>query len=212
MRIKGPDPDPAFHRDYRGDLELLLRQPTSREARPCPGCDLVCPKCGSQSCNCNCSPDCEAAPGMLSSDPDEHPIEADIVPLVYALYSLRMTPPCWSCEGHYNRQGELDKLPRVWFYARSLAIPNLLAELLAEPRIAGKLSLPWHVCLVSWSEGIDVTFSVEPKVNPTDDPQLNLLRRDVRTIAESLEADMKIMSRHRISQLDKALGAARRAG
>ena len=92
---------------------------------------------------------------------------------------------------------------------RALAIPNLLAKLLSEPRIAGKLSLPWHVCVVSWSEGIDVTVSVEPKVNPADDPQLNLLRRDVRTIAEGLDADMKILSRHRISQLDKALGAVR---
>lgn len=211
MRIEGPGPDPAFHRDYRGDLERLLNQPSSREARPCPGCDLVCPKCGSQSCTCTCSPSCEAAPRMLSSDPDEHPIETDIVPLVYALYSLRLTPPCWSCEGHYNRQGELDKLPRVWFNARTLAIPNLLAELLSEPRIAAKLSLPWHVCVVSWSQGIDVTFSVEPKVNPTDDPQLSLLRRDVRTIAEGLETDMKIMSRQRIGQLDRALGAVRGA-
>ena len=61
-----------------------------------------------------------------------------------------------------------------------MGIPNLLAELLVEPRIAGKRSPPWNACVMGWSKGIDVTFSVEPKVNPIDDPQLNRLRRDRR--------------------------------
>ena len=120
--------------------------------------------------------------------------------------SGRMTS---SARWYYNALGKLDKLPRVWFYARSMAYPNLIAEMLSEPRIAGRLSLPWHVCLVGWNDGLDVTFSVEPKVNPTDQPRLDSLRRDVRAIAVGLQADLKVMSRHRVSQIGRALNAVR---
>ena len=102
MRIDGLGPDPAFYREYRNDLELLLRQAGDHDARPCPGCTIRCPKCGSHSCTCNCTSACDVAPRMMSSDPDDHPVESGIVPLVYAFYSLRLTPPCWSCEGPYT--------------------------------------------------------------------------------------------------------------
>jgi hypothetical protein len=138
---------------------------------------------------------------MMSSAPEEHPIEAGIVPLVYAFHNLRLIPPCWSCEGHYNKAGELGKLPRVWFYARSLAYPNLIAESISEPRIAKQLSQPWQVCLVRWNDAVDVTFSIEPRIKPRDEPRLERLRDDVKIIARALESGLKRISRHWIAQL-----------
>ena len=208
MHIDGLHSDPALLRGFRSDIKRFLDQPGDGDARPCPGCNLTCPKCGSISCVCNCSPNCADAPRMMSSDPEEFPIEAAIVPLVYAFNSLRLTPPCWSCEGHYNKSGELDKLPRVWFNARSMAYPDLISELLSDLATARRLSLPWQVCVVCLDDSPDITFSIEPKINPTDKPELKSLRRDVRIIADCLIADMKTKSSHRIHQINQILNAS----
>ena len=191
MEIDGLDTDPAILCGYREDIERLLDQPGDRDARPCPGCNLTCPTCGSKSCACNCSYNCDDAPRMMSSAPDDFAIEAGIVALVYAFNCLRLTQPCWSCEGHFNKSGELYKLPRVWFYARSMTYPDLISEVLSDLDIARRLSLPWQVCVVCWNDNLDITFSVEPKINPTTKPELKKMRHDARIIADSLMTDMK---------------------
>ncbi|MCZ6862069.1 MAG: hypothetical protein O7I42_17635 [Alphaproteobacteria bacterium] len=99
---------------------------------------------------------------MMSSEPEEFPIESAIVPLVYAFHSLRLTPPCWSCEGHYNRSG-----------------------------------------------GLDVTFSIEPKICPTAKPELKKLRDDSRIIAESLMTGLKAKSRLRVDCIDRVLNPSK---
>jgi len=208
MRIDEQSPDLLFYRTYKRDLENLLHQPDDKAARPCPGCGLVCPTCGSTSCTCGCSVGCAQAPKIMSSDPEVHPIESGIVPLVYAFHSLRLTPPCWSCERHYGRTGKLDKLPRVWFYARSLAYPNLIAELIVEPKTARRLSQPWQISIVRWSSGVDVTLSIEPRIKANEEPRLDRLRQDVKIIAQALELNLKAISRQWITELRKVLGNA----
>ena len=144
---------------------------------------------------------------MMSSEPNDYPIEAGIVPLVYALNCLRLTQPCWSCEGHNNKAGEIEKLPRVWFYAHSTIYPDLISDLLFDLDIAGRLSLAWHVCVVRWSDGPDAAFSIEPKIRSTSEPELMGLRCDVRIIADSLRTDMRVKSHHRIQRIDQMLNA-----
>ena len=205
MHIDGLDTDPAVLRGYRNDIERLHDQPSDGDARPCPGCNLTCPTCGSTSCVCNCSYHCDDAPLMMSSDPDDFSIEAGIVALVYAFNSLRLTPPCWSCEGHYNKSGDLYKLPKVWFYVRSMAYPDLISELLSDLAIARRLSLPWHVCVVSWGDSLDVTFAIEPRIDPMSKPELNKLRHDARVIADSLMSDIKAKARHRVYRINQIL-------
>ncbi len=36
--------------------------------------------------------------------------------------------PFWSCEGHIGPAGKVTRLPRVWFYARSVLYPRLITE------------------------------------------------------------------------------------
>jgi hypothetical protein len=191
MQIVEAHSDPDLIRGYRKDIIKLLEQPSDDEARPCLGCTLVCPTCGSKSCSCKCSISCEDAPQMMSSEAVDFPIEANIVPLVYALNCLRLTQPCWSCEGHNDHAGELKRPPRVWFYTQSMTYPDLIAELLSDLDIAGRLSLAWHVCLVRWEDGPNITFSIEPKIKSRSKPELMGMRRDVQIIAENLMTSMK---------------------
>lgn len=205
MRIERLEPDHAFSRQSQRELEALLRQPADNKVRPCPGCSVPCPCCGSPTCTCNCSSACPYAPEEMSSDPHDHPIEPGIVPLVYSLHTVPECRPCWSCEGHEDSSGRLRKLPRAWFYVRSLVHADLVAEYLAELRIARKLSHPWLLCVVNWGNAVDTAFSIEPKLIPDQEPILHRLRRDVRTIAGGLLADIKLLARRRMADLEAVL-------
>ncbi len=70
-------------------------------------CAFRCEQCGSTRCNCECSQHCPRAAHALSEDPDRHPIEPGIQPLVFAMKRLGVFTPCWSCEGHLPADGGL---------------------------------------------------------------------------------------------------------
>ncbi len=212
MRIGRLAPDRAYYGQVRRELEGLLREPTDKQVRPCPECRIACPCCGSATCTCNCSSACPYAPGQMSSDPDKYPIEPGIVPLVYSLYTLRECRPCWSCEGHREPSGNrVRKLPRVWFYARSLVYPDLMTEYLTELRAARKLFHPWVLCVVNWGDALDTAFSIEPRPITDEGPVLDRLRRDVRSIAVDLPAEIRRLARRRVVRLEAALKATLRA-
>lgn len=143
----------------------------------------------------------------MSSDPDQYPVEEGIIPLVYALNTLRVCQPCWSCEGHYGPLGVLRKLPRVWFYSRSLIYPDVLAEYLSELRIKRRLASTWNLCVVHWGESMAsaaTAFSIEPKFTTDDAPKLDALRADVRTIAADLSSNVKHLARRRLAHLRRS--------
>lgn len=204
MRIKQLACDPAARRQVREDLETLLRQPSDKQARPCPDCRIPCPKCGATNCTCACSPHCPQAPRQLSSDPEAFPIEAGIVPLVYGLSSLRLCPPCWSCEGHLDRSGALHKLPRVWFYCRSVVYPSVIAEYLSNLLVARKIRVPWQVNMVHWGEQLESTFSIEPALDPAKPHLLEQLQQDVRVIAADFHQDIRLLTNSRMRKLATA--------
>ena len=145
---------------------------------------------------------------MMSSEPERFPIEAGIAPLVYAFHSLRLTPPCWSCEGHYNKSNELDKLPCVWFYANSMVYPDIVSELLSELSADRRLSIHWHIRMVRWGDSLDITFSIEPRINPTDDPDLDDLRKDTRVIAHSIMRKTRSKMQDRVLKLNRRIIAS----
>lgn len=201
MRIVGPKPDPSYQQKRREALEALVAQPDVRTLRPCPDCELVCPCSGSVTCTCACASDCPHAPRALSSDPAAFPVEPGIVPLVYALRCLRLTPPCWSCEGHEDANGKLLKPPQAWFTTRDLAYPDVVAEILADLFIERRLSARWDLCLTHWGERVETGFAIQPRPDAEADIRLSQLRGDVRVIAEALQARAKALAREHIDAL-----------
>jgi hypothetical protein len=192
---------------HRARLEALLAQSGPRQERPCPGCDVPCACSGSPSCTCGCALSCGHAPKQLSSDPERHPIEDRITPLVYALYSLKVCEPCWSCEGHYDASGMLNRVPAVWFYADAAAYPALIADSLTDLKVKNTLTYPWQVSLVSWGNRLDITYAVEPDLRRVSEPQLDELQADVAAISEHLFDNVRKAAQQSIAEIDRSLGA-----
>lgn len=193
MRIERRKGNRRQAKSLKDDLVDFLEFNAS-EGRPCgPGCERVCPTCGSTSCQCVCSADCEHIPTTISTDPERHPIEAGIAPLVYVLQKTGHYHPCWSCEGHLDLSGEkVWKIPRVWFYCSSTTHVRLLADVLQDFRLDHVTHVPWQV-KVSFSEDAnpDTTFSLRPDLADQEDVTLENLQGDARAIADHLESALR---------------------
>lgn len=147
-----------------------------------PVCAPNCPNASPERCSRLC-PD---IPRIMSSDPENHPLESRIAPLAYELKRLEAFHPCWSCEGHNGSDGKLWKIPRVWFYCESVVQLRVLADAVKELHLAERLSVPWRVVLTfSDEDNADTTFSLEPSLDHKR-PLLHALQRDIDTIAEHL--------------------------
>jgi hypothetical protein len=161
------------------------------------GCTIKCPQCGSTGCQCRCSPACPEAPRELSSDPVYHPIEPGIVPLVFELKRLALFDPCWSCEGHTRADGQVLKVPRVWFTCASMVHVRLLSSAVARLHAGAKLHYAWQI-VVTYSDPDNpyTTFSLEPAPSPDADLSLSRLQADAAAIARSLQAVLSEEARH----------------
>jgi len=206
MKIEKFDVTKDFYARRRQALSDLMTFRQQRDGRTCPGCDLRCPTCGSMSCQCNCGPDCTQAPQMMSSEPEKFPIEAGIVPLVYALYDMEIGLPCWSCEGHLGLDGKIGKLPQVWFYVLHQAYPDLLAKFLWELHFKGHIENQWTVSVVSADNPTDTTFAIAPD-SAAGALDLDTLRQDIRVIGQRMYGDISVLARDNIGQIDNLLTA-----
>lgn len=174
------------------ELEQLIQQPGAREIRPCPNCQMPCDSNIPAQCAVSCDANCDNAPQALSSDPDKHPIEQQVVKVVFELSTLRLMQPCWSCEGHLNGQGELWKLPQVSFYSASALYPKLLAGYLTKLKSNTQLHYPWQVIMVDYGQTWGPTYQMEPALNHIDEAiQLTLLQEDLHKISDGLAAQLK---------------------
>jgi hypothetical protein len=187
MRIRRNTLSQQRSRQIDSDIAQAMA-PAHIKGRICGvSCTMTCPQCGSKMCQCLCSPCCPQAPRALSTDPDRHPIEPGILPLVYEMKRAGMFSPSWSCEGHVGSDGSLSKIPRVWFTCESMTHLRLLADGLGSLRHAGKLRAPWQVAVTfSDPDNAETTFSLEPAPASADAPSLPGLQGDVREIAGSL--------------------------
>ena len=183
---------------------------TGAEGRICDAqCVTVCPDCGSTACQCRCSADCPVAPLLLSSDPENYPIEPAIMPLVFEMKRLGVFRPCWSCEGHEAPDGSAWKIPRVWFNSDSEVHVRLLSDGLKDLEIANRLHCPWQVAVTfSDPDNPETTFSLEPAVTPDATCELAGLQKDVMTIARLLQDILNGKARQLQRTASHALGAA----
>lgn len=146
---------------------------------------ICCAHCADYRPPAGCHRYCPAAPRRLSSEGERSPVEPLVAPLVFELKKLGTFHPCWSCEGHADEAGGLQKIPRVWFYADSVVHIRSLAEAVHRLFAAGRLSARWQVVLTySDPDNPDTTFSLEPE--PAADLVLPALQRDLRVMADEL--------------------------
>jgi hypothetical protein len=141
-------------------------------------------RCADYRASIGCHRFCPAAPRRLSSEGERSPVEPLVAPLVFELKRLGMFYPCWSCEGH-DRDGNLWKIPRVWFYADSVVHIRALAEAVGRLFNHRRLSARWQIVLTySDADNPDTTFSLQPELGP--ESALRLLQDDMRVMADEL--------------------------
>lgn len=186
MKLTEFHPSPERDSVRIAELEHLLAQPFYKEVRPCPGCNEPCPCSASKSCTCQCSSECAHAPFVMSSDPERYPIERNIVGLVFELNCLRVCPPYWSCEGHQFPNGELLRVPQVWFYSRSMIYPKLIGDYVTNLHIQGKISCPWHICLAYSDDSLETGFKIEPDVVGIKKPDIDVMQSDAEIISRNM--------------------------
>ena len=127
----------------------------------------------------------------MSSDPSRYPIERKIVSLVFGLNCLRVCPPYWSCEGHTFPNGELFRVPQVWFYSRSIVYPKIIGDYVFHLKYTGTIKYPWHICLAYAENSLETGFSIEPNIKAIENPNLQIMQEDVTIIANNLVAGLK---------------------
>lgn len=168
-------------------LRDLIAQPSDTQARPCPDCSI---RFGEETLLSaeNCSSACKYAPRHMSGEPDKFPIEAGSVPLVYALYSLRLITPCWSCEGHLNADGGIGKLPKVWFYSGSRFYPKMIAQVIGQLQAHHKIGYSCGVKVLPFSQSLfSTTYSIEAQAS---DVRLGELQKDIITLGKVMRQEM----------------------
>jgi hypothetical protein len=171
-------------------LRDLISQPTDTQVRPCPNCHVPvgAESMASTSSAASCSSQCQYAPRMMSSEPEKFPIEEAIAPLVYALYTLRLLTPCWSCEGHLGEDGKIGKLPKVWFYCDSDFYPRMIAQVIGNLQAHHKIGYSWMVRVLPFSQStFSTTYSIE--AGQSDAP-LASLQKDVVVIGQQIRQQM----------------------
>lgn len=174
------------------ELRDLLAQPSDRKVRPCPDCRI---RFGQESIlsAAHCSFKCRYAPRHMSGSPDRYPIEPGIVPLVYALYSMRLITPCWSCEGHVESDGVMRKRPKVWFYSSSSFYVKLISQTINDLQSQHKISSGWGIRILPFSESMySTTYSIEPlEINVG----LEKLRADIILLGKELRFDLLLLAK-----------------
>lgn len=132
----------------------------------------------------------------MSNKPDQYPIEGGIVPLVYVLYSMRLIIPCWSCEGHVDTRGDICKLPKVWFYAKSPFFPKLIAQAINDMQAKKKIDHSWGVRVLPFSQSLySTTYSLEASSTQVPLPKL---RNDIVWMGRELRHDLILLAQNYI--------------
>lgn len=198
MHIDKPRQEYLDAQQTRQILESFLQQPGPNEVPPCPGCN--------NHIATICSHTCPEAKLALSTEPEAHPIEVSVLPLVYGLLSTRVFQTCWSCEGHMDKENNLISLPRVSFYTSSPIYSQLLHRHLVKLEMDKKLVYSWLVALADYAQTWGQTYSVIPDLNFVGkNISLGALQNDLKIIATDLQESMKFQARSMIIELDNYL-------
>ena len=110
------------------------------------------------------------------------------MPLVYALTSSGVFQPFWSCQGHADANGEVYRLPQVWFYANSQVHVQLLIKTLSA-LTAQQVLAPdsnWQINLTYSDDELLPAYSLAPHPTASTVPDLVGLQQEIPIIAEQI--------------------------
>jgi len=195
MEISKPGDEYLDTEQLRNDLEAFLNQPGPSAQPPCPNCQQHIPS--------QCTAECPDVASALSIDPDNHPIEPNMVPMVFELMSTNMLHTSWSCEGHLNSEDELWKSPNVSFYSKSAFYPHLLLKHLANLKHSNRLHYAWQIVLGDYGQTWGVTYCIQPDLSKEQDIHLGKLQMDLRAIADDMFNNLKIIARKILHEINK---------
>lgn len=96
------------------------------------------------------------------------------------------------------------KLPQVWFTSPSPKYADLLVQHLGNLYAKKKLAYSWIVTLNPYNPGGDaITYVVRPDLaRVSGDPQLDMLQRDLQTIAKELHTNLRALAREELRNLN----------
>jgi len=196
MKIERRTNDRRDDAGVRAELARVSFLSVCRERVCGPSCTVVCPTCSMTACGCNCSSKCPDIPAHMTTDPN-FPIESGIAPLVFEMKRLGVFEPCWSCEGHNDPNGNLWKIPRVWFYCDSVVQVRLLSDVIKNLKVDQLTVATWQVCLTfSDDDNPATTFSLEPEIGPGAQFGLAELQSDIQAITDFLPSKMAEKAKH----------------
>ena len=107
-----------------------------------------------------------------------------MVPLVYALAQSGVFQPFWSCEGHADPNGEIYRLPQVWFYAASQVHIQLLIEKIASLCSQKLVAIDWRINLTYSQDEFLPAYSLAPQVTEDSSHNLSEMQQELAIIAE----------------------------
>ncbi len=155
--------------------------------RSCQHCSQVCSCSKSMDCNCDCSESCPHISTGLSSEENTFPIESHVLPLVYALNKMNIFKTCWSCEGHNDANGKLNKLPQVWFYSNSMMLIRVMGDSISLLKSKNITHYNWQLVSSYAARDSEMNaFSLKPDLNFIATPELAYLQQDLLKIAQYL--------------------------
>ena len=188
------------------DLKYFIIQISNHSVRPCENCDDVCHSCGSSKCTCNCSIDCSKSAVKLSSDSVLYPIEPSITPLVYCFNEMNICQTCWSCEGHNDMNGKLEKLPQLWFYTNSFVLLRVIDDCLSILKAKSLLVVAWQLSTTYTAKSCEQNaFALKPDLNFINKIDLGDLHKDIIVLAENFPQMIKKTSLDYLNLLNKKL-------
>jgi hypothetical protein len=121
---------------------------------------------------------------------------------------MNIVETCWSCEGHNDISGNLEKLPQIWFYTDSFMLLRVIDDCLSLLSAKSQLMVSWQLSTTFTAKSSKQnTFVLKPDLNLVYGVELHTLHKDIVVIADNLPEMLKKGSVDYINILNKKLNA-----
>ncbi len=202
MKITKPVSSIKTLSQQKSELSLVMGQLSNHQNRPCKDCNRACSCSQSNHCNCDCSVNCSYVQNELSSEATSFPIEEKILPLVYAFNNMNVCQTCWSCEGHNDASGQLNKLPQLWFYSHSMILLRVMGDCISLLRSKKVTQYEWQLVIAYTAKDSEINaFALKPDLNFVSQADLTTLQQDIKKIAAYLPQGLEQTCRRYYQEL-----------